>query len=52
MNIFKKASMLLLAAVMLASCGNKNENADNTQKSADGKSVVRFAMWDKNQEKS
>lgn len=51
MNIFKKASMLLLAAVMLASCGNKNESADNTQKSADGKSVVRFAMWDKNQEK-
>lgn len=37
MNIFKKASMLLLAAVMLASCGNKNESADNTQKSAEVK---------------
>lgn len=50
MNIFKKASMILLAGLMLTSCGSNNDSNGNTQ-TADGKQTVRFAMWDKNQEK-
>lgn len=50
MNIFKKASMILLAGLMLTSCGSNNDGNGNTQ-TADGKQTVRFAMWDKNQEK-
>lgn len=50
MNIFKKVSMLLLAGLMLTSCGSNDDGNGNAQTS-DGKQTVRFAMWDKNQEK-
>lgn len=50
MNIFKKASMILLAGLMLTSCGSNDDGNGNAQTS-DGKQTVRFAMWDKNQEK-
>lgn len=50
MNIFKKVSMILLAGLMLTSCGSNDDGNGNAQTS-DGKQTVRFAMWDKNQEK-
>lgn len=50
MNIFKKTSLILLAGLMFTSCGSQNEGNGNEQ-AANGKNQVRFAMWDKNQEK-